>query len=116
MIATPLPTDELAQRADLIIEGRTIQRSSGKATLVITRLLKGHPYCVRQGLLCWLGLRRIILVGYRSQPPNPTLGEWWNEGAFVPGKRVRAYLSWNDRDRLYEAVWWNGTEAIEPHS
>ena len=57
-------------------------------------------------------LRRTVIVGYRPQPREPLLGDWWNEDAFFPGNRVRAYLTWDERADCYMAVWRNGIAIL----
>jgi hypothetical protein len=112
MVAAPLPDDELASRADLVVEARVLYRSSGRAAISLKRITKGEPRLQRRGWLHWLGLRRTVVVAYRSQPREPLLGDWWNEDVFSPGNRVRAYLAWDDRAECYQAVWWNGIEIL----
>lgn len=112
MVAPPLPDDKLTSRADLIVDARVLYRAKGRAALNLKRVIKGKPRLQRQGWLHWLGVRRTILVEYRSQPPEPRLGDWWNEDVFSPGNRVRAYLTWDSRAQCYEAVWWNGVGIL----
>jgi hypothetical protein len=112
MVAAPLSDSELASRADLVVEARVFYRSNGKAAISLKRITKGTPRLRKVGWLSWLGLRRTIVVAYRSMPPEPMLGDWWNEDAFSPGNRVRAYLVWDDRAECYEAVWWNGVDIL----
>jgi len=112
MVAAPLSDDELVGRADLVVEARVLSRSGGRATLRIQHVIKGKPHLHRQGILCWLGLRRLVVARYRSQPREPALGDWWNEGAFNPGNRIRAHLAWDDEADCYESVWWNGIDVL----
>ena len=112
MVAAPLPADELFSRADLVVEARVLTRSNGRAAISLRRITKGKPRLQKRGWLHWLGRSRTIVVGYRSQPLEPLLGDWWNEDAFSPGNRIRAYLAWDDRAECYETVWWNGVEVL----
>lgn len=112
MVAAPLSHDELADRADLVIEARVLYRQNGRAVINLKRIIKGKPRLYRRGWLHWLGLQRMVLVSYRSQPMEPRLGEWWNEDAFSPGSRIRAHLIWDDRGGCYQSVWWNGIEVL----
>lgn len=112
MVAAPLSDDELMSRADLVVEARVLSRSSGRAEIRLERVRKGRPRLHRRGWLRWLGLGRVVLVGYRSQPGDPVPGDWWNEGAFLPGNRIRAHLIWDDDSQCYESVWWNGIDVL----
>ena len=112
MVAAPLSEDELAGKADLIVEARVLYRSGGRAVINLMRIIKGVPRLHRRAWLTWLGFRRIVVVGYRSQPLDPMLGNWWNEDVFSPGNRIRAYLIWDDSAECYESVWWNGIDII----
>lgn len=112
MVTAPLSNEELSRRADLVVEARVLSRANGKATLSIKRIAKGEPRLQQRGWLHRVAPRRTILVAYRSQPPRPTLGDWWNEDVFLPGNRVHGFLVWDDRGQCYEAVWWNGAAVI----
>lgn len=112
MVAAPLSDDELTRRADLVVEARVLSRSGSRAEIQIERVTKGKPRLHRRGWLCRLGLRRVVVVGYRVQPLEPMLGDWWNEDAFLPGNRIRAHLIWDGDADCYESVWWNGIEVL----
>lgn len=112
MVAAPLSDVELIGRADLVVEGRVLSRYGGRAAVQLGRVTKGKPRLHRRGWLCWLGFRRAVVVGYRSQPREPMLGDWWNEDAFCPGNRIRAHLKWDDDAKCYRSVWWNGIEIL----
>lgn len=112
MVAAPLSNDDLANRADLVVEGRVLYRLNGRAAIRLYRITKGEPRFRTKGWLHRLGLRRAVIVEYRSQPREPRLGDWWNEDAFSPGNQIRAHLIWDDRADCYEAVWWNGIEIL----
>lgn len=112
MVAAPLSDDELAGRADLIVDARVLYRSNGRATINLKRVIKGKPHLHRRGGLYRLGLKRTVIVSYRSQPQAPMPGDWWNEDAFSRGSRIRAYLIWDDRSESYESVWWNAIEVL----
>lgn len=112
MVAAPLSNDELAGRADLIVEARVLCRSNGRATINLKRVIKGKPHLHRRGWLYRLGLRRTVIIRYRSKPQKPLLGDWWNEDAFSRGNRIRAYLIWDDRSESYKSIWWNAVEVL----
>jgi hypothetical protein len=112
MVAAPLSNDELAGRADLIVEAQVLHRSGGRATINLKRVIKGKPHLHQRGWLYRLGLKRTVIVSYRSQPQKPVPGDWWNEDAFSRGNCIRAYLIWDDGSESYESIWWNAIEVL----
>ena len=114
MVAAPYSPEMLIEAADRAGYAVVLSREPGKARLRFTRLLKGRP--VGGGLLGRMGLHRRATVAYRAQPPAPTLGDWWDEGGFVPGNRIRTHLQWSPRLGCYEAVWWNATTVLKAGS
>lgn len=114
MVAPPLSADALTLRAELVVEATVLSRSDGRAMCQVHQIIKGTPQYVTRGWRTWFRPKGVILAGYRVMPSEPRLGEWWNEGAFSPGNRIRAYLVWDARGALYEAVWWNAVEVLGP--
>jgi hypothetical protein len=110
VVAAPYTPEMLLEAAELAGYAIVLSREGGRAKLRFTRLLKGRPRV--HGLLGKLGLYRVATVAYRSQPERPLLGDWWDEGAFIPGNQILTHLTWSDRQECYEAVWWNATSVI----
>jgi hypothetical protein len=109
MVATPLSPEELLGRADLAGYARVLSVQNGRAQLFFTRLLKGKPK--RGGLLSRLSLGRTATVILRGQSEPMLLGDWSDDGAYVPGGRVKTHLRWDNRQNAYETLWWN---AVSP--
>ena len=110
MVAAPYSPKMLLKNAELAGYATVVSRGAGTAELYFTRLLKGHPR--NGGFLGRLGFHRRATVAYRSQPETPLLGDWWDEGCFLPGNRILTHLRWSEALACYEAVWWNATTII----
>ncbi len=105
MVTTPLSDEELLSRADLAGYARVISVENGVARLRFTRLLKGRPK--GQRFLFRLGLGRTAKVIVRGATQPMLLGDWSDEGAYQPGRRVLTHLYWDDRAQAYRTLWWN---------
>jgi hypothetical protein len=110
MVAAPLSETELRRRADLVVDARVVSRTGDIAQLYVTSFRKGR--IGGRGWLGRLGLARTLEVSIHTRPEFPILGDWWNEGAFVPGYRIRAWLGRIGDGDVYEAVWWNAVEIM----
>jgi hypothetical protein len=112
VVAAPLSDDELADRAELIIEGVTKTAEGSFATVSVTKVIKGKLRDEGKRHFSWLGGPPAIRVYVHILHGHEKLGAWSNEGAFVAGKKLRAHLGWDTKMLSYDAVWWNAVKRI----
>jgi hypothetical protein len=109
MVAAPLPPEELIARADLAIEARVMDVRFGVATLKVTRVLKRAK---GRGRLAGVWPFRTCRVRVRAGSDRMALGDWSDERAYQPGRRLRAHLAWSDGEAVYRTLWWNAVSFL----
>lgn len=111
MVAAPLSNEELLIRSDLAGQAIVRSKDTVHAYLRFTRLLKGRPHNIGR-LRALLGFQVNAKVRFRYQPIEPLLGDWWDEGCFIPGNRITTHLVWDENASCYRTFWWNGTTVV----